>query len=114
VNGQAIDPVVSVLTLPSDLVRSSNPVTERLPTIVVQKISRSVLAGSAFALSVPAVPTAAPYGADHTPCVTGFAAICEKPCFSAAVGMTAGPSVTVNAMCGNGREATTGCWFGFM
>ncbi len=107
-------PDASVFTFVSDFVRSSKPVTDRFPTIVVQKISTSLFAGSAFALSVAGVPTVAPYGAVQMPCATGLAAICAKPWVSAFDGITAGPSVTVNGMCGKGREATTGCWFGFM
>ncbi len=94
--------------------RSSKPVTVRLPTCVVQNSSMSLFAGSAFALSVIGVPTYAAYGSDQMPCATGLAATCAKPCVSAGAGMTAGPSVTVNGRCGNGRDATTGCWFGFM
>ena len=112
-NAQVNVPAASVLVFPSVFVRSSNPVTERLPTIVVHTTSTSLFAGSAFALSVAGVPTVAPAGAVQMPLSTGFAAIVGKPCCEAGAGLTARPSVTVNAMCGNGREATTGCCCGF-
>src|SRR5512135_3377498 len=107
-------PLASVFVFPRDEVRSSKPVTERLPTCVVQKISMSLFAGRAFALSVTGAATVVAYGSDQMPCATGFPATVANPCFSAGVGMTAAPSVTVNGMCGNGREATTGCCCGFM
>lgn len=76
---------------------------------MVQKISTSLLAGSAFALSVACVPTVAPAGSVHRPLATGAALIVGRPCVAAAAGMTVGPSVTVKAMCGKGRDTWTGC-----
>src|SRR5512135_817712 len=113
-NVQLNAPFVSVFVFPSDEVRSSKPVTERLPTCVVQKISMSLFAGRAFALSVTGAATVVAYGSDQMPCVTGVPATGAKPCFSAGAGITAAPSVTVKGMCGNGRDATTGCCCGFM